>query len=132
MTVKQYSDLVAWQKAMDLVEEVYKITKTFPKEELYGLSNQLRRAAVSIPSNIAEGQSRSSLEFVRFLAIACGSLSEVETQMLIAFRLGYVEGLQLSEFTKKAGEVGRLINGLSKSIGKLATGHRPLATSRIA
>jgi four helix bundle protein len=127
--VKQYSELVAWQKAMDLVNEVYRLTKEFPREELYGLTGQLRRAAVSIPSNIAEGQSRSSKDFVHFLSIAHGSLSEVETQMIVAERLGYLKEGQLDHFTETASEVGRLINGLSRSIEKLATGHRPLATS---
>ena len=120
MTVKQYSDLIAWQKAMDLVEEVYKITRGFPKEELYGLASQLRRAAVSIPSNIAEGQSRGSREFVHYLSIAHGSLSELETQILIALRLRYVKDEQVMQFTQMANEVGRLINGLSNSIQKHA------------
>jgi four helix bundle protein len=129
MTVKQYGELVAWQKAMVLVEQVYRITRYLPKEELYGLTSQLRRAAVSIPSNIAEGQSRSSRDFVHFLSIVHGSLSELETQMLIARRPGYIDEGQLSDFRESAGEVGRLIHGLSKSIKKLATGHRSLATS---
>jgi four helix bundle protein len=116
MTVRQYSDLVAWQRA-------------FPKEELYGLSSQLRRAAVSVPSNIAEGQSRSSREFVHHLAIAHGSLSELETQILIAARLGYIDPSHLAEVSKRTAEVGRLIHGLSRSIEKLATGHRSLATA---
>ncbi|HUA87050.1 MAG TPA: four helix bundle protein [Bryobacteraceae bacterium] len=120
MTVKSYCELIAWQKAMDLVEEVYKITKRFPKEELYGLTNQLRRAAVSIPSNIAEGQSRGSRDFVRFLSIAHGSLSETETQMEIAVRLGYAKRTDLARFAGLAAEVGRLINGLSNSIEKHA------------
>ena len=91
MAVRNYSELIAWQKAMDLVAMVYASTKTFPKEELYGLTNQLRRAAVSVPSNIAEGQGRKSRnEFVRYLSIAHGSLCEVETQILIAERLGYL------------------------------------------
>ena len=129
MTVKQYSDLVAWQKAVDLVTEVYRITKNFPKEEVYGLTSQLRRAAVSVPSNIAEGQSRGSREFAHFLSIALGSLSELETQMIIARRLGYVQESELATFTQMAGETGRLIHGLSRSIERLATGHRPLATT---
>lgn len=120
MTVKRYCDLVAWQKAMDLVEEVYKISKGFPKEELYGLTNQLRRAAVSVPSNIAEGQSRGSRDFVRFLSIAQGSLSEVETQMEIAVRLGYTKNADLTRFDDLVAEVGRLLNGLSNSIEKHA------------
>jgi four helix bundle protein len=129
MIVKRYSDLIAWQKAMDLVEAVYKISTQFPKEEIYGLTSQLRRAAVSVPSNIVEGQSRGSKEFVRFLQIAHGSLSEVETQMMIAHRLGYVPQERLDAALKKAAEVGRILNGLMASIEKLATGHRPLATS---
>lgn len=120
MKVRRYCDLMAWQKAMNLVEEVYDITKRFPREELYGLTNQLRRAAVSIPSNIAEGQSRGSRDFVRFLSIAQGSLSETETQMEIAFRLGYVKEVDLSRFSESAAEVGRLIHGLSNSIEKHA------------
>jgi len=81
MTVRRYCDLVAWQRAMDLVEEVYKITKGFPRTELYGLTNQVRRAAISIPSNLVEGQSLGSRDFLRFLSIAQGSLSETETQI---------------------------------------------------
>jgi len=129
LTVKRYSELIAWQKAIDLVEEVYKITKEFPREEVYGLTSQLRRAAVSVPSNIAEGQMRSSRDFVRFLSIAHGSLSEVETQLFIAQRLGYVNSEQAVNLGVMTAEVGRLINGLSKSIEKLTTGHRSLATS---
>jgi len=88
MQVKSYKDLIVWQKAMDLVEMVYQVTRSFPKDELYGLTNQLRRAAVSVPSNIAEGQAHNSTaEFRNFLSIAHGSLAEVETQLLIAERL---------------------------------------------
>jgi four helix bundle protein len=121
VTVKQYQDLIAWQKAMDLVEEVYKITKQFPREELYGLVSQLQRAAVSIPSNIAEGQSRGSREFVRYLSVSHGSLSEVETQVLIAARLGYVKQEALARFHELAKETGRLIQGLRNSIEKHAS-----------
>jgi four helix bundle protein len=81
-TVKRYTDLIAWQKAMDLVQEVYLITKAFPKEELYGLSSQMRRLAISIPSNIAEGHCRNGRrEFIHHLSIALGSLGEIETLM---------------------------------------------------
>src|SRR4051794_5130461 len=91
MSSRNYRDLVAWQKAMDLVAEVYRASRGFPSEELYGLTNQVRRASVSIPSNIAEGEGRgTNAEFVRFLRIAYGSLREVETQLLIAERLGYL------------------------------------------
>ena len=96
MTVRNYTELIAWQKGMDFVEAVYKATKQFPKEELYGLTSQLRRAVVSIPSNIAEGQGRrSTKEFVQFLSIAHGSLREAETQILIAKRLNYIDAEQV-------------------------------------
>ena len=95
MTVKRYTDLVAWQKAMDLVEQIYRITKSFPKEELYGLSSQLRRAAISVPSNIAEGHCRNGRrEFVHHLSIALGSLGEMETQIILASRLGYMRAAE--------------------------------------
>jgi len=103
---------------MDLVEDVYRSTKAFLKEELFGLCSQLRHAAVSVPSNIAEGQSRTSREFVHFLTMARGSFSEIETQILIA-----------ADGSRRTAEVGKLTNGLSRSIEKLATGHRPLATA---
>jgi four helix bundle protein len=102
---------------MDLVELVYQATRQFPREELYGLTNQLRRAAVSVPSNIAEGQGRNSTnDFRRFLAIGYGSLREVETQILIAQRLQYINEAQTERLLNLAGEVGRLINGLSNSL----------------
>jgi four helix bundle protein len=117
MTVRNYSDLIAWQKAMDLVVEVYAVTKRFPKEELYGLTGQVRRAAVSIPSNIAEGQGRrSTKEFLHHLSIAHGSLREVETQILIAGRLHYLGQEEINHLLTLSAEVGRLINGLSNSL----------------
>ena len=128
MTAKHYRELVVWQKAMDLVQEVYEITRRFPKEEVFGLTSQVRRAAVSIRSNIAEGQSRGRREFIHFLSIAKGSLSEVETQIAIALRLGYVKAADTARLDGLAAEVGKLLNGLSRSIEKLATGHRQLAT----
>jgi four helix bundle protein len=87
---RYYMDLIGWQKAMDLVTEIYRLTKTLPKDEIFGLTSQLRRAAVSIPSNIAEGQGRISKgEFRVFLGNARGSLSELETQIMIAKNLEY-------------------------------------------
>jgi len=113
--------LIAWQKAMDLVEEVYKITKGFPREETYGLVSQLRRAAVSVPSNIAEGHSRyGAREFAHCLSIAHGSLSEVETQLEIARRLAYVTSEQQARARDLLAETGRVINGLLNSLGKNA------------
>jgi four helix bundle protein len=102
---------------MDLVEDVYKPSRAFPREEVYALTNQIRRAAVSIPSNIAEGQGRrTTSDFLRHLSIAYGSLLEVETQMLIARRLKYIAQAWLVQVMNRAGEVGRLLNGLMASL----------------
>ena len=116
---QSYKDLVAWQKAMDLVTATYRSTASFPKEEQFGLTSQLRRAAVSIPSNIAEGQGRlSEKEFRYFLGQARGSLMEVETQLQIAQNLGYLKAAQTTEVLKACAEVGRILNGLMASICK--------------
>jgi four helix bundle protein len=116
---KNYRDLIAWQKAMDLVEEVYRATKQFPREEIYGLTSQVRRAVVSVPSNIAEGQGRSSAkEFQHFLSIAHGSLREVETQLMIAHRLEYLTEETLRRLMELAGQIGRLTQGLFNSLSK--------------
>jgi four helix bundle protein len=119
MKVKHYQELTVWQKAMDLVEEVYKASRNFPREEVYGLTSQLRRAAVSIPSNIAEGQGRrTTLDFLRHLSIAYGSLLEVETQVLIASRLGYSAHAECVGAINMTAEVGRLLNGLMSSLAR--------------
>lgn len=109
--IRNHKDLEVWKKSMDLVSNIYKITDSFPNKELYGLTNQIRRAAVSVPSNIAEGAARSSKkEFIQFLYIALGSLSELETQIIIANRLEYLNNLDtLLEDLKF---VQKLINGL--------------------
>ena len=94
--VKSHKDLKVWQESMDLVIQIYKLVENFPKHEIYGLSSQIRRAAVSIPSNIAEGAGRKGEnEFTRFLYIALGSLSEVETQLEISHRLGYIKDIEV-------------------------------------
>lgn len=114
---RSYKDLVAWQKAMDLMTATYRFTASFPKEEQFGLTPQLRRAAVSIPSNIAEGQGRlSEKEFRHFLGQARGSLMEVETQIQIAQTLGYIEEARTVALLEACGEVGRILNGLMASI----------------
>ena len=116
--VRRYTDLVAWQKAMDLVEEVYRATGALPKAELYGLTSQIRRCAISIPSNIAEGHCRNGRrEFIHHLSIALGSLGELETQSLIAKRLGYIPESGVLEL---ASETGRVIVGLMHSLEKHA------------
>ncbi len=115
--IRSYRDLIAWQKAMKLVVSVYQETVRFPREELFGLCSQLRRAAVSIPSNIAEGRGRhTTKDFLHFLSIANGSLNEMETQLLIAQQLGYVAEPKTSELLAQSAEVGRLINGLRRSL----------------
>ena len=113
-----YRNLVAWQKAMDLVEETYKLTTSFPKEERYGLTAQIRRAAVSIPSNIAEGQGRrsSNEEFTRFLHISLGSLAELQTQTELAVRLKFLANTSGNALRSSSDEVGRLISGLVRSM----------------
>jgi four helix bundle protein len=117
MPVQSYRDLVAWQKAMELVVNVYGCTQLFPKTETYGLASQLRRSAVSVPSNIAEGHARISTgEFRQFLGHALGSLMEMETQILIAERLGYLDTEKSNELLGCTSELGRIVNGLLRSL----------------
>ncbi len=115
-TVKTYKDLIAWQRSMDLACEVYHLTASFPREETYGLTRQLRESAVSVPSNIAEGQARTTKDFRHFLAIALGSLQELETQLLLAGRLEMVSEERVRSVIDAGGEVGRLVRGLSLSL----------------
>ena len=122
MGVTDHRELVAWQKAVDLVELLYRRTQSLPKEELYGLKSQMRRAAVSIPSNIAEGQARrTTRDFIHFLSVARGSLKELETQIIISRRLGYVNATQQSELIDATEEVSRLISGLNRSLNAKQT-----------
>lgn len=111
--MKGHRDLLAWQKAMTLVKDIYRATSAFPKEEMYGLTSQLRRSSVSVPSNLAEGHGRMSRkEFRTFIGHARGSLLEVETQLEIARDLGYLADPLASQLLKQANEVGRILNGL--------------------
>lgn len=108
-------DLDVWKKSMNLVEKIYKLSSQFPKDEMYGLTSQMRRASVSIPSNIAEGSSRNgNKEFMQFLYIALGSVSEVETQLMIAKRLNYIQNIEdeLAEITG----IKKMLNGLINHI----------------
>lgn len=117
MAVQHYRELIAWQRAMQFVTEVYRLTRRFPREEMYGLTNQLRRAAVSVPSNIAEGQGRGSGgAFEQFLRIATGSIQEAETQILIAKELGFVSDTDIATGLDLSGEVRRLLAGLLRSL----------------
>lgn len=114
---KHYKDLISWQKAMELVNAVYDVTDGFPKREVYSLTDQIRRAAVSIPSNIAEGQAHfSNREFLHFLRHSRGSLAELETQLLIAERRSYLHEWQANELLHRADELSRIRSGLISSI----------------
>ena len=111
--MKGHRDLLVWQKAMHFVTDIYEITASFPRHELYGLVNQLRRAAVSVPSNIAEGFGRrSKKEFAQFLCHARGSQLEVETQLEIACNLKYLSQDQLRRLLMRSNEIDRMLNGL--------------------
>src|SRR2546423_599360 len=108
---------MAWQKGMDLAEEIYQLTEKFPAKEIYGLTSQLRRAAVSVPSNIAEGQARfSKIEFRRFCRQARGSLAEIETQLMLPQKLGFVEAHAVEGLLRRTSELGKILNGLIKSL----------------
>jgi four helix bundle protein len=117
MRVESFRDLRVWQAGMELVEEVYRVTRTFPRQETYGLANQLQRAAVSIPSNIAEGHARHHLkEYVQHLAVAQSSLAELETQLEIAGRLGYLPAEDLSRSLQRAVSLGRQLYALRNAL----------------
>lgn len=121
MAVKNYRELIVWQRAMDLVVEVYRLVKLLPKEETYALSDQLRRAAVSVPSNIAEGQARASTQdFLRFISIAQGSLAEVETQLELAVRVSYISRDEIATAESLAAEIRRMSSTLRT---RLSTPH---------
>jgi four helix bundle protein len=112
-----YQGLIAWQRAMDLVEAVYVTTRKWPREEMYGLTQQARRAAISIPSNIAEGHGRSGTkEYAHHVSVAYGSLSELETQILIGERLGYHPESETRGLLQRTSEVRRILRGLLKSL----------------
>ena len=116
-SVQSYRDLVAWQKSMKFVAHVYRSTRIFPKYELYRLASQLRRSAISVPSNVAEGQGRrSTAEFRQFLGVARGSLLEAETQILLAAELGYLKLDESEDLLRESSEVARIINGLLNSL----------------
>jgi four helix bundle protein len=121
MKINNYRDLIVWQKAMDLAAEVHVMSKSFPKAEVYGLTSQLRRAAVSVPSNIAEGQARkSTAEFLNFLSIAHGSLAEVDTQIILAQRFRYVTAEMSARALSLTIEVSKMLYSLRS---KLTTNH---------
>jgi four helix bundle protein len=117
MSIRSYRDLVAWQKGIDLCEMIYRASEEFPSREIYGLTSQIRRAAVSVPSNIAEGAGRITRgEFVQSVGHARGSLLEVETQLIVAQRLGYLNTEKTDELLEVTNEIGRIANGLIRSL----------------
>ena len=116
-TINNYRDLDVWHKAIELVKEIYIITKSFPKDEMYGLVNQMRRAAVSIPSNIAEGKTRQTInEYTQFLYIALGSIAEVETQITISRELKYINGETEKRFLAVTNHIMRMTRSLIKNL----------------
>src|SRR5580704_4221648 len=121
MTIQSYKDLEVWQKSVDMVIMIYALTKSFPKEELYTLTSQIRRAAISIPSNIAEGRAkRTTREYMRYVNIACGSAAELETHIMISEKLGYLSELAakpiLSETTTIACMLNKLYSALENKL----------------
>jgi four helix bundle protein len=122
-TVSTHKDLDVWKKVLDLAAQVYSLTARFPKEELCGLTSQMRRSAVSIPSNIAEGAARHSRkEFIQFLHIASGSVAELETQLLLAIQMGFISGDHVISHIE---EVRKLLLGLLRSLKKKPIPHHP-------
>ena len=132
MLGQSYKELLVWQKSMTLVTDIYKATDLFPKTELFGLASQLKRAAISVPSNIAEGQGRDSTkEFLYHLSVAYGSLMESETQIQIAVNLSYIDQPGADQLLAQCGEVGRMLNGLTRSLRtSLTDNKRPLTDNR--
>jgi four helix bundle protein len=125
MKINSYKDLIVWRKAMDLAAEVHLLSRSFPKKEIYGLTSQVRRAAVSVPSNIAEGQARqSTAEFLNFLSIAQGSLAEVDTQIMLAQRFHYLTAEMAAGVVSLTVEISKMLFSLrSKLATNLATNH---------
>ncbi len=113
-----FEDLDVYNKAIDVVNDIYLLTKAFPKEEMFGLTNQLRRAAVSIPSNIAEGSARSKKDFSRFIDIARGSLFECVTMLQISFKQRYINNENFSDLKNKLTDLSKMLSGLKKSINR--------------
>ena len=117
MPLRDYQELEVWQRAMTLAEECYRATKGFPKEEMFGLTSQIRRAAVSIPANIAEGQGRYfTKEFLKHLSIARGSLMELETHLIISERIGLLDSKHLAPLLNLTDEISRMMSGLRKAL----------------
>jgi four helix bundle protein len=115
--VNSYRDLIVWQRGMDIAASVYQMTESYPKDQLYGLRNQMQRAAVSIPSNIAEGHERDSTkEYLHFISISLGSLAELETQILLSERLNYLKPEDAKQLLALADEIGRMLRAIQRRL----------------
>jgi four helix bundle protein len=115
--MKTFRDLLIWQKSMNLVTEIYQLTNSFPKEEIYGLSSQIRRSAISIPSNIAEGYGRDgNSDFLRFLNISISSLFEIQTQLEISYNLKYINQIQFNKTNGESREIERMLSAFIRKI----------------
>ncbi len=131
MTIQSFRELRVWQAAMDFAEQIFAATKLLPREDQYGLVSQLRRAAVSVPSNIAEGNRRGTTrDYLKFLSIANGSLAEIETQLILCQRYNYLTELQVTALIADATEISRLLNALSKALRTNLKQGRGRETSR--
>ena len=119
ITFKSYRDLEVWQRSMQLAKRIYQVTQKFPSDERFGLTNQLRRAPVSVPSNLAEGHARFGAgEFSRFISIAMGSVAEIETQILLSADLGYLKDGLSTAILDELETIGKMLRGLAKAISK--------------
>lgn len=119
--ILDFKDLIVWRRSVELVEEVYALTRSFPREEQYGLTSQIRRAAISVSSNIAEGHARQHKEFSQFLSIARGSVAEVESQLLVSVALGYLKFEQVNKARALATEIKKMAAVLGDRVSKRAS-----------
>lgn len=129
LPVRSYRDLRVWQESKALVLDIYKATQTLPQSELYGLITQMRRAAVSVPSNIAEGNARSTKEYIRFIDIALGSLAELETQIEIALELQFLDKETTQQLLMNTDKIGKMLRKLTQSLKAKNPSLQPLAPS---
>lgn len=131
MSIRSYRDLNVWKKSIALTKQIYILSESFPKHETYGITQQLRRSAASVPSNIAEGHGRESLrEYLHHISIAFGSLAELETQIIISKELGFVSSEKINTILQEADELGKMLRGLQSSLKiKLSSKVRALEPS---
>jgi four helix bundle protein len=127
MAIRSFKELIVWQRSIDLIDDIYRLTHRFPKSEMYGLSSQFQRAAVSVAANIAEGNGRDSTkEYIHHLSFSLGSLAEVETYLVVCVRLGYASQPAVAPIESKADEIGRMLRSLQKALrNKLRDNDKP-------